>query len=184
MSGKRAMIFVDAQNLVFGAKGYGEREGGEYQIDPIALREHFADGRDVIRAYWFDSFPTEEQIDEIVEEDGEKVAPSDKRGFFYMLNMNGFRVDAKPLRRRDEGFVEKGADIGLATELVAQGFRDSYAEAIVVTGDSDFSQAIRYVQDQGKYVMVAAFDANSAGDIKKTADEYVKLDAIAEQIRR
>jgi uncharacterized LabA/DUF88 family protein len=101
-----------------------------------------------------------------------------------MLNMNGYRVDSKPLRRRDGGFVEKGADIGLATELGAQGFRDSYQEAIVVTGDADFSRSIRYVQDQGKYVIVASFESQISSDLKTTADEYEKLDEISEKIRR
>lgn len=102
-----------------------------------------------------------------------------------MLQMNGFRVDAKPLRMRDDGrFIEKGADIGLATELIAQGFNDSYELAVVVTGDADFERSIRYVQNQGKIVEVASFDSQISADFKKIADRFVSLDDVASDIRR
>lgn len=50
-----------------------------------------------------------------------------------MLRRNGFRVDADPLGRRANGeLVEKGTDIGLATELVAHGFILCSAYTVVV----------------------------------------------------
>lgn len=176
------MVFVDAQNLHYGKKEYG---GEDYDVDAVALRDELTDGRDLIRSYWFDSYPTEEQIEAINEDPDDERSLSDKQGFFYFLKMNGFRVDAKPLRMRGENrLVEKGADIGLATELVARGFDDSYEVAVVVTGDSDFERSIRHVQDRGKIVEVASFDSQIGSDLKQIADDYHEIDEFAEDIRR
>lgn len=164
MLGKPTMIFIDGQNLFHGAKSYDEG----YSVDYIELVEKLGEGRDVIRCYLFDSF-----------EPGKR---DDKEGFYTFLETNGFRVNAKPLRERDGTYVEKGADIGLATEMIARGFNDSYDVAVVVTGDDDFSRAIRYVQDQGKIVEVASFQANLSSNLKRVADQCTILDEVADEI--
>jgi len=178
MLGKPTMIFVDAQNLHHGKMSYGDED---YRMDDLALRDKLAEQRDLIRSYWFDSFPTEEQIQEINDADDERTL-SDKESFFTMLRMNGFRVDAKPLRKRGDQFVEKGADTGLVTELVAQGFNDAYDVAVVVSGDSDFERSIRHVQDQGKVVEVASFERTASTEIKRVADTFHKIDDFADEI--
>ena len=52
-----------------------------------------------------------------------------------------------------------------------------------MTGDDDFNRAIRYVEDRGKVVEVAAFESTMSEGLKRRADRYVKLDDIAEEIR-
>lgn len=162
---KRAMIFIDAQNLFYGTKSYDD----SLEIDFLRLVDVLSDGYDLIRSYHFDSFNPEQ---------------NNKEGFFTFLETNGFRVEAKPFRERDEGYVEKGADIGLATELIACGFNDSYDIAVVVTGDDDFSKAIKYVQDRGKIVEVASFESHASSGLKRRADKFIKLDDFADEIDR
>lgn len=181
MLGKPTMMFIDAQNLHHGSKNYDP----DLEIDATALCNELTEGYDLIRAYWFDSYPTEEQIEQIEADEDDDRSLQSKDDFFYFLEMNGFRVEAKPLRMRDNGrFIEKGADIGLATELIAQGFTDSYDVAIVITGDADFIRSIEYVQDQGKIVKIASFESQISGDLKRTSDEYISLNDIAGEIRR
>lgn len=80
--------------------------------------------------------------------------------------------------------LEKGIDIELATELIVQAFNGSYDTAILVSGDEDYTRAVRYVQDQGKRVVVASFEATTAAEVRKLADKYIELDSIASQIER
>lgn len=166
MIGKRTMLFIDGQNLFHGSKNFDST----FDVDLVKLVDELGDGRDVIRSYYFDSYKPDDR--------------GDKEPFYTFLEMNGFRVDAKPLRERDGTYVEKGADIGLATEMIARGFNDSYDVAVLVTGDDDFSRAVRYVQDQGKTVEVASFSVNSSSNLKRAADTYVELDDVAENIRQ
>lgn len=166
MSGKPTMVFIDGQNLFHGSKNYDP----DFEVDLLKLVEELSDGRDVIRSYYFDSYKPDNR--------------GDKERFYTFLETNGFRVDAKPLRSRDGAYVEKGADVGLATEMIARGFNDSYDVAVLVTGDDDFSRAIRYVQDKGKTVDVASFSVNLSSNLKRVADAYVELDDIAGDVRK
>lgn len=130
------MMFVDAQNFWHGANNYDP----EFNYDVEKLYDILTDDYYTVRAYWFDSYPGD----------------GSKEGFFHVLRMNGYRVIATPLRERDGKKVEKGVDIRLTTELLAQGFNDSYDTAILVSGDDDYERAVEYVQSLGKRIVVAS----------------------------
>jgi uncharacterized LabA/DUF88 family protein len=160
------MIFVDAQNVTIASKEY---YGEPKQLDPVRLATFLSKDTDLIRPYWFDSHPRDNK----------------PQGFYHFLRMEGgYRVTSKPRRQRGDRNIEKGVDIELATELIAQGFNDSYDEAILVTGDSDYDRAIRYVQNQGKKVIGATFENNASGDFKSTVDKFINLEDHSEKIRR
>lgn len=165
MNGRRAMMFVDAQNLINAAEDY---YGQPRELDPVALVEELCEDYHLIRPYWFTSHSPDNR----------------PQGWYHYLRMEGeYRVTSKPTRQRGNSRREKGVDIQLATELIAQGFNDSYDSAVVVTGDADFERAIRYVQDQGKRVVGAQFEGSTAGDLKATVDEYIDLADLATDIR-
>ncbi|WP_122105575.1 MULTISPECIES: NYN domain-containing protein [Haloferacaceae] len=164
---KRAMLFIDAQNLINGARSYGE-DGLNYDVDKLV--EELTGEYDLIRGYWFDSHKPGER--------------DSKQGFYTFLQTNGFRVESVRLSGSEGSYKEKEADIRLATELIARGFNDSYDVAIVITGDKDFLRAVRYVQDQGKVVKIAAFEHTMSGDLRRTADEYICLDDISSEIEQ
>lgn len=160
------MMFVDAQNLIRAAEDY---YGKPKQMDFVKLADHFALDYDMVRPYWFDSHHPDNR----------------PQKFYHMLKMEGgYRVTSKPTRERGNSRREKGVDIQLATELIAQGFNDSYEVAVLVTGDADYLRAIRYVQDQGKRVVGVQFDSNTAGDLKGAVDEYIDLSEYAEELQR
>lgn len=164
MTRKPAMLFVDAQNLWFGANQFDE----SFRYDPVKLKRVLSEEYDLIRAYWFDSYPED----------------NPKRGFFHFLETNGYRVDAKPLRTRGKERVEKGADVGLASELIALGYEGAYDVAILVTGDDDFRRAVTHVQDKGKFVVVASFESVLSGDLERVADDIIQLDELAPEFER
>jgi uncharacterized LabA/DUF88 family protein len=164
MAEKRAMVFVDAQNLYHSAREY---YGGESDLDLQELPKVLANDYDIIRSYYFDSYEQDKY----------------KRNFDTMLNRKGYRVVAKKLVERDGNTQEKGVDISLATELIAQGFNDSYDVAILVSGD-DFRRAMEYVQNQGKIVIGAMFQSTAAGKFMDTVDEFINLEDIAQKLKR
>lgn len=164
---KRAMLFIDAQNLINGAGSYGE-DGLKFDINKLV--SELTGDYDLIRGYWFDSHKP-----------GKK---GKKEGFYNFLQTNGFRVESVELSGSEGNYKEKEADIRLATELIARGFNDSYDVAVVITGDKDFLRAVRYVQDQGKVVKVAAFEHTLSGDLRRTVDKFILLDDIADKIEK
>lgn len=79
------MLFVDARNLVLGAKHY-EDEGLDYDIDKLV--ETLTRDCNLIRGYWFDSH-----------ESGNREAKDD---FYAFLQTTGFRVESTELSGNEE----------------------------------------------------------------------------------
>lgn len=163
---RRVMIFIDGRNLFYSARDYGD-EGVE--IDILELRKQLSDEQELIRGYWYDSV---------------RPDSSDARQrFFDFLRTNGFRVVTSESKGSDGDYEEKGSDIKLASEMLHLAHLDAYDTAILVSGDGDFSGAVRKVQDIGKVVNVASFEEYLSNDLNKASDTTIELDDLVSQIR-
>jgi len=163
---RNAMMFVDQENLRNGCNNYDPK----YQYAFVKLRNELVEDYYTIRSYWYASWNPE----------------NDKpTGFYDALRGEGFRVCASPRKQRGKKkYEEKGVDIQLATDLIAQAYQESYDTAVVVSGDADYRRAIEYVQDQGKRVIAAGWKNSSSKDIKRQADEFIELNDIADAIKK
>jgi len=171
---ERVMIFVDGSNVFKSIGNLNRERGTEFRIDYLKLRDYLANGRNLVRTYYY----------------GSENAPSSdsQRGFISVLRNSGFEVCLKPLRtyQGDDGRdirVEKGIDIALATDLVSLAWENAFDTAVIVSGDSDFLEAIRRVKQKGRKVEIVAFNASFSADMKTAGDRTVILDDILDKIR-
>lgn len=165
----KLMIFIDGSNL------YHETDRFQkgMRIDFEKLREILAEGYDLVRTFYYASRPAN--------------PTSEQEGFFKKMGYLGFKTRIKPLResyadngRRD--IREKGVDVALATDLVANGMRRGFDWAIIVSGDQDFCEAIEQVQSQGLRVQVTFFRHAMADELKLKVDKFSYLDDIVDRI--
>ena len=80
------------------------------------------------------------------------------------------------LERRADGFVEKGVDIQIAVDMLRLAFVNAYDIAVLVSGDGDFAEVVRVVQDLGKQVENTTFHALSSHRLAQQADHFYPLD--------
>jgi len=165
----KLMIFIDGSNL------YHETDRFQkgLRIDFEKLRDILADGFDLVRTFYYASRPPN--------------PTSEQEGFFKKMGYLGFKTRIKPLRESyaDNGrreVREKGVDVALATDLVANGMRRSFDWAIVVSGDQDYCEAIEQVQSQGLRVQVSFFRHAMADELKLNADRFTYLDDIVSRV--
>jgi uncharacterized LabA/DUF88 family protein len=163
------MIFIDGSNLYHES----ERFARGMRIDFQRLREELSEGYDLVRTYYYASAPTN--------------ATADQLGFFKKLGYMGFKTRIKPLRetvlpngRRE--WHEKGVDVALATELVANGMRHTFDWATIVSGDQDLCEAVEQVQSCGLRVQVAFYRHSLADEHKLRADRFLYLDDMIDRI--
>ncbi|AIY89301.1 hypothetical protein GACE_0244 [Geoglobus acetivorans] len=90
----------------------------------------------------------------------------------------------KPLRKRNDGLIEKGIDIALAVDMLSLGFRKAYDVAILVSGDGDFIPAVKVIKSLGLRVEVAMFRNALNPDLKRIADRFIALDELADKIEK
>jgi uncharacterized LabA/DUF88 family protein len=68
--------------------------------------------------------------------------------------------------RKEGGFVQKGVDIFLATDLVKLALKGQVQKAILLTGDADYVPAVQVAKDEG--VSITLYHAE--GDVRKLGE--------------
>lgn len=152
-------VYVDVENLVRSG-GYGMR----FDI----LREFACrDESEPIRLNAYVSYDNERAKDD-------DMYKMKRNGFFSLLRDFGFKVIEKKVKwyKDEEGnrYGKANADLDLAVDALLQS--DNLNRVILATGDGDFVQVVRALQNKGCRVEVVAFD-NVSQDLKREADMYV-----------
>jgi uncharacterized LabA/DUF88 family protein len=165
----RLMIFIDGSNLYHET----DRFARGMRIDFDKLREELTGDFDLVRTFYFASAPPN--------------ASADQLGFFKKLGYMGVKTRIKPLRETTgpngkKEWHEKGVDVALATELVANGMRHSFDWAILISGDQDLCEAVEQVQSCGLRVEAVFFKHSLAEELKLRCDRFRYLDDIVDKI--
>ncbi len=77
---------------------------------------------------------------------------------------------------------QKGVDVKLAIDMVNRARQNIYDTAVLVSGDGDFVELVRLLQDMGKHVINANSPPNTArsyhpsGPLRKTCDHRIVMD--------
>jgi len=121
---KSNYAYIDGQNLTAGLRGLG------WKLNQKAFREYLEKEFDVTRAYIFVGFMEEHQ------------------DLYSALQEVGFILYFKPMVRYDDGTVKGNVD----SDLVLQSMIDveKYDQAVIVSGDGDFSGLIRHLASTNK----------------------------------
>ncbi len=169
----RVMIFIDAQNFYnCVCDTLGDDRNGR-NIDYPKLVEELIGDRDLIRVYFYDALPPSRN-------------QSGKQRFLdYIEALPYFRVVLGNVVRRDPGpddfcphckkkltprYEQKGVDVRLAIDMVKLAIGNTFDVAILISGDSDFVDAVQLVQDHGKQVELAFMRENCARELRDTCD--------------
>ncbi|MFH1054709.1 MAG: NYN domain-containing protein [Candidatus Altiarchaeota archaeon] len=73
-------------------------------------------------------------------------------------------------------FVEKNTDVNIAIDLVDLAHKNVYDIAVMVTGDGDFSGAVRLVRTFSKEVEHARFRKNYSTELNRACNREIILD--------
>lgn len=147
----RAGIFVDVQNMFYGARERGAR------LDFEALLAQASEGRHLVRAVAY-----------VVE-----TREIDQSGFIHLLQMKAYEVKRKPLRIRPDRTMKGNWDLEMALDALATA--DHLDIVVLVTGDGDFLPLVRQVKLKGCEVEVYGFPKSTAPDLREAADRFVAI---------
>lgn len=158
-SNARVGIYVDLQNVAMNG-GYGMR----YDV----LREFACrDAAEPVRLNAYVSF-------DAVRAKRDKQYEEKTRGFYDVLRDFGYKVIEKRVKwYTDESGNRVGkanADLDMAVDALLQS--ESLDRVLLITGDGDFVQVVRALQNKGCRVEVVAFD-NVSADLRREADMFM-----------
>jgi uncharacterized LabA/DUF88 family protein len=148
------------------------------KIDYEKFPKLLANNDNLLRTYyyhcepWQDNPPTEEQSE---------FFSNAQRFHSALRKIPNFEVRLGRLASRGRNqdgkmiVVQKGVDIYLTVDFLRLSFQRSITKAFIVTNDSDFVPAIRYVKDQGVQVILV-HGRNPQRHLLESVDSTVRMD--------
>ena len=152
----KTICFIDNANIF-----HGQRDVG-WRIDWRRFAEYLEQGGEIWQTYFFGS---------------EHNPPRPEETGFYQFLKEQLRweVVVYPLGRKtlncsncDHSEIvpaEKGVDVGLATKMLMLGINQAYETAILVAGDRDYLETVKYLKGMGLRVEVVAWASNLSSDL-------------------
>lgn len=167
---ERVMIFIDGGNLYHGIKEFSKRTSG-FTILPMFNYYKFsrllAKNRKLIRIYYYTALHNEQE---------NPAKFRQQRSFLNHLRETPYcTVRAGHLIRRGETYLEKGVDVLLTVDMLRLARLNSYDTAILVSGDGDFVEAIKDVQEMGKQVELTYFSFSQSSELRNTCDRFIEI---------
>ncbi len=163
---EKVAIFIDAGNMFHGSNYLKVR------IDYRKLINLLKRDRWLLRGYFYTGIPTADlNLPKEYREQWKR-----QKNFLNELQNAGIKVKTMPLKKTPEGFIEKGIDILLATDMIVLAYNNAYDTAILVSGDSDYIPVVEMIQQLGKRVENASFKKTSSYELRKVCDDFILLD--------
>lgn len=152
-------IYVDSANIQLNG-GYGM----QYDV----LREFAChDGGDAVRLNAYVTYDESRARED-------RAYDSAISRYFAVLRDFGYKVIIKKYKwyTDEEGnsYAKANSDLDMAVDALTQS--ENLTRVVLVTGDGDFVQVVRALQNKGCRVEVVAFE-NISADLRREADEFV-----------
>jgi len=152
---ERVGIFVDIQNVYYGAK-----DNFQGKIDFIKLTDNIKGNRKLVlaNAYLVSS-------------------SNDNSSFVSFLQQLGYNIVSKELKKRSDGTAKGNLDIEIAMDIMDS--CDRLDTVVLVSGDGDFVALVEYLKAQNIHVEVYSFSNIkniTSMELKSVASKFFEID--------
>ena len=172
----KTICFIDNANIF-----HGQQDSG-WRIDWERFLKHLEQDESIWQTYFFAS---------------ETDPPREGASSFYQFLKEQLRweVVVYPLGKKTlkcdncdhthTTLVEKGVDIGLATKMLMLAMNQAFETAILVSGDRDYLETVKYIKGMGLRVEVISWRAGLSDALEsESSAPVIYLDRLNEQIQR
>jgi uncharacterized LabA/DUF88 family protein len=162
----KVAVYIDGSNLYHSLKSHI----GRTNLDFGKLAAKLVANRRLVRVYYYNA---------PLDQTREPTQYREQQRFFQALRHVDYleiRLGRLVYRGSPPVAFEKGVDIKLATDMLVHGSNDNYDVALLVSGDTDFADALQAVKDQGHHVEVALFEPGGSQRLREVADKVIRID--------
>lgn len=150
---QRVGVFIDTSNLYHSAKALYQARMNFEVVLKDAVRN-----RKLIRAFSY-----------VIRTEGQEEAK-----FFTALKDLGFEVREKDLKIFGSGMKKADWDIGIAMDIVR--LVSKLDVVVLISGDGDFVELVKYAQAQGVRVEVMSFKRSTSAELIDEVDYFIDFD--------
>ncbi len=149
---QRVGVFVDVQNMYYSARALFDQ-----RVDFGEILKNAVGDRQLIRSFAY-----------VIKADKE-----DEQSFFDALEERGYELRSKELLQFYGGNQKGDWDVGLSMDVVR--LAPKLDVVILVSGDGDFADLLRYVKSQGCRTEVMAFGSSTSSSLREETDVFVDM---------
>lgn len=98
----------------------------------------------------------------------------------------GFKTIKCPLCRKTvTAKTEKGVDVGVATKMLTLGINKAYDTAILVSGDKDYLETVKFIKNLGLRVEVIGWKYSMSSELaQESSSEIIYFDDIKADVEK
>ncbi len=161
MSDKKAAVLIDNYYLKKEVLDHRRSNSGEFKLD----YEKFSDRL-------CEELNSERQRTYVYDCD----VGSNENFLKILERLPSFELRKGEIQRTDHSIRQKQVDIHLAVDMIKLALKNKVDNIILVTGDTDFIPAIKFVKDEGATVTLFTAKKDIFGDLATACDRKYALD--------
>jgi uncharacterized LabA/DUF88 family protein len=173
----KTICFIDNANIFHGQQDAGWRIDWERFIKYLER-----EGGEIWQIYFFAS-------------EHDPPLPAESSFYQFLKEQLRWEVIVYPLGMRTVScnncehthttLVEKGVDVGLATRMLTLGINQAYETAILVAGDRDYLETVKFIKSLGLRVEVVSWRSGLSSDLEtESSAPVLYLDDLEKEISR
>lgn len=97
-----------------------------------------------------------------------------EKDFIKALEKSGFEIKSKDLQSFPGGMKKGNWDVGMAVDAIKMSKKLDVA--IIISGDGDFADLVRYLQHEGLLVEACGFGTSTSALLREVVDNFIDLD--------
>ena len=160
----RVAVLIDGANVYRAFKA----AFGSARYSPARLARELAAGRQLARGVFYTAVVPQQM--------GDSLYAGQRRFLSRLRAEPGLSVWTGHMARSGDVWYEKGADVKIATDLVAWAYQGLYDVAILVSGDGDLAPAVHEVRRLGRVVETAMPRARRSWHLLQESSRFVEID--------
>ena len=167
MPDERVAVHIDGSNLYHSLRS----AVGRIDLDFTKFSSKLVGGRRLVRTYYY--------IAEVDAGSQPEATAAQQRFLNRMRSVEYLELRLGRLVYGDwphSPAHEKGVDIKIATDMLIHGSTRIYDAAILVSGDTDFVDALQALKNLGRHVEVALFGPRRSRLLREVADRVIEID--------
>ena len=166
---KRISIYIDGANFVYGIKSLN-REYSDYHFDFENYINMIIGNNHLISIFYYNASLKQEINPRRFKEQQKLLARLRKIPKCEIILCKR----QKRIGRDDEEYYTiKGDDIHLALDMLNHAWEDKFDKAILISGDGDFAQLVKYVKDKRKEVEMVSFEELASRNLINEVDRCI-----------
>ena len=172
----KTICFIDDSNIY-----HGGREAG-WRVDWTRFDRYLEKGGQVWQTYYFASHRDPPRDEEVA---FYEFLKEDLRWEVQLYELGRRTVRCAKCGHTEVVPTEKGVDVGLAIKMLTLAANQAFETAILVAGDRDYLETVKYVKGLGLRVEVIAWRAGLSDDLAlESSEPVVYLDSLRKQIEK